>query len=52
MFKQLVLAAALSAVVIVIGLSAESRAFSVEGRLSFAERWAAVDDAIESGKFR
>ena len=52
MFKQFALAAVLSAAVIVIGLSAISRAFSVEDGPNFADRWAAVHEAIESGKFR
>jgi len=52
MFKQFALAAVLSAAVVVIGLSVKSRAFSVEDGLTFAERWAAVHQAIGSGKFR
>ena len=52
MFKQFALAVALSAVVIVVGLSAKSRAFSdQDASVSFDDRWAAVTEAVASGRF-
>lgn len=52
MFKQFALAVVLSAVVITVGLSAQSTARSEQGvQVSFVERWAPVADAVESGKF-
>ena len=53
MLKQFALAVALSAVVIIVGLSAKSRAFSdQDASVSFDDRWAAVTEAVRVGKVR
>jgi hypothetical protein len=52
MFKQIAVAVALAAVVIAAGLSAQSKAFSVQDApIFFNERWVPVDEAVRSGLF-
>jgi hypothetical protein len=52
MFKQIAVAVALAAVVIAAGLSAQSKAFSVQDTpMSFEDRWAPVQEAQQSGVF-
>ena len=52
MFKQFAVAVALAAVVIAAGLSAQSKAFSVQDTpVSFEDRWAPVQEALQSGVF-
>jgi hypothetical protein len=52
MFKQLAVAVALAAVFIAAGLSAQSKAFSVQDTtLPFELRWSPVEEALITGVF-
>ena len=52
MFKQIAVAVVLSAAVIAAGLSAQSKALSIQDApIPFNDRWSPVDEALRSGAF-